>query len=99
MKLVGNLSHVTKSGNLVLRGNDIPSLYSFVGVKNAKIGRIRDIVGPASKPYVIVKPFKKLEEREIAFFKDVLFYELPKEKLGRAKARVTPRRREFGKQG
>ncbi len=89
MKVVGKLTHVTKSGNLVLRGNNIPSLYSFVGLKDGKIGKIQDIVGPASRPYVIVRPVKKFGEEEIASFKDVLFYELPKQN----------RRREFGKKG
>lgn len=76
MDLLGRLSHIAKSGNLVLRSKRIPSIYSFVVDKNStRIGQIRDVIGPASKPYILVKPQKKFTEKEIAALD---FYEIQK---------------------
>jgi RNA-binding protein len=81
---------VTKSGNIVLRSKDFPPLYSLVVTKDSKkIGKISDVFGPSSNPYVSVKPLKKLDKKELSSLKDEVLYELPKK--GRGK--------HFGKKG
>lgn len=76
MEFLGRLSHIAKSGNLVLRSKRTPSIYSFVVDKNStRIGQVRDVIGPASMPYVLVKPLKKFTEKEIAALD---FYEIQK---------------------
>ena len=86
MKLLGMLSHITKSGNLVLRGREIPSIYSLVATKDSrKIGKVQDVIGPASNPYIIVKPVKNFKKEELSNFE---FYELKKRRYGGKKGRV-----------
>jgi rRNA processing protein Gar1 len=76
---------MSKGGNLIIRGGEMPSLYSTVGTKDAKIGKVTDVIGPVSKPYIVVKPSKKLSEKEFSSLKGKIFYEY--------------RRRYFGKKG
>lgn len=76
MKPLGKFSHITKAGNIVLRSEDIPFLYSAVtdGVK--KIGKVQDIIGPAAKPYIVVKPTRALGENDLSQLSKGVFYEL-----------------------
>ena len=76
MKALGTFCHRTNSGNLLLRGNKIPSLYSWVVTKDLKkVGKVQDVIGPVSKPYIVIKPTKtKLT------IKESILYELPKNK-------------------
>ncbi len=84
MKL-GRLSHITKSGNLVLRGREIPSIYSLVTTKDSKeIGNVQDVIGPVSNPYIIVKPVKNFK-KELPNF---AFYEFKERRYGGKKGRV-----------
>lgn len=86
MKLLGTLSHVAKSGNLVLRGGQVPSIYSFVVTKDSrKIGKVQDIIGPVSNPYIIVKPAKNFKKEELSNFE---FYGLEKRRSHGKKGRV-----------
>ncbi|MBI5252932.1 MAG: hypothetical protein HY930_00820 [Euryarchaeota archaeon] len=85
MKLLGSLSHITRSGNLVLRSKEIPSIYSLVATKDSKkIGRVQDVIGPASSPYIIVKPVKNFK-KELSDFE---FYELKEGRYHGKKGRV-----------
>lgn len=73
MKFLGKLSHTTKNGNIVLRSGEIPAIYSFVVNKDSKrIGTVRDVIGPSSKPYIVVKPVRRFTEKELRSFD---FYE------------------------
>lgn len=66
MRSLGKVSHIAKSGNIILKGTTMPRLYSIAFSKNSKkIGRIRDIFGPVSSPYISIKPTKKLREKEL----------------------------------
>lgn len=86
MRALGELSHLTKSGNIVLRGGGVPSIYSYVVTQDHKrIGRVTDVIGSTSKPYVLVKPLRKFTEKELSSMK---FYELKKKRrryVGRQK--------------
>lgn len=74
MKALGELSHLTKGGNIVLRGGRVPEIYSSVVTQDhRRIGRVVDVVGPVSKPYIIVKPVRKFTEEELSSMR---FYEL-----------------------
>lgn len=76
MELLGRLSHIAKSGNIVLRSKRIPALYSSVVDKDStRIGQIRDVIGPVSMSYVLVKPLRKFTEKELA---NLDFYEIQK---------------------
>ena len=76
MKALGGLSHVTKDGNIVLRGGKVPAIYSpVVNKKGRRIGKVKDVIGPTSNPYVVVKPLRKFTEKELSSMK---FYELRK---------------------
>lgn len=83
MRALGTLSHETKSGNLVIRGHvdpsyEAPSIYSYAGTKKIKVGRIQDVIGPKSRPYIIIKPKKRLSEGELSSLKGDTFYESPR---------------------
>lgn len=79
MKAIGTLSHETKSGNLIVRGDEglkkIPSIYSYAGTKGMRVGKIQDIIGPKSRPYIVLKPEKKLSEKEISKLAGAPIYE------------------------
>ncbi len=87
MKVLGRLSHFTKTGNLVLVGEQVPRLYSLVGTKDKKIGKVQDVIGPSSRPYIVVKPSARPNEKDLAYLRKETFYELPREE----------RRKPFGK--
>jgi rRNA processing protein Gar1 len=80
VKAIGTLSHETKSGNLVIRGNDlpensVPSIYSYAGTGKTRVGKIRDVIGPRSNPYIVVKPEKKLKKKELSKLAGKTIYE------------------------
>jgi rRNA processing protein Gar1 len=76
---LGTFSHETRSGNLVIRGKEgmekAPSIYSFARTKNMKVGKIQDVIGPKKRPYIVVKPQKKLSESELSTLAGETFYE------------------------
>lgn len=79
MRSLGKVSHVAKSGNIILKGTTVPRLHSVVFSKDSKkIGRVRDIFGPVSGPYISVKPIKKLREEELSSLVGKDLYRLKK---------------------
>ncbi len=86
MKVLGTLSHETKSGSLAIRGNEnfpqVPSIYSYAGTKKTRVGKIRDIIGPKSRPYIIIKPVSKVD---ISSLKNETFYEFSRSEHVRKK--------------
>ena len=83
MKAIGTLSHETKSGNLVIRENEVPSyeapsIYSYAATKKMRVGKIRDVIGPKSRPYIVIKPEKSLSKGELSSLKGETFYESPR---------------------
>ena len=93
MKPLGKVIKLTKSGSILIQTTEIPSINSVVATKDSKIiGRVKDVFGPASKPYVQIKPGRKLGPKDIASMKNEMLYEVQK---GRSKRRRTNR----GKKG
>ncbi len=77
MDPIGNFSHVTRSGNIVLKSEkDIPAMYAPVVARGKDwskvIGKVSDIIGPISGPYIIVKPKKGIDPNSL---KNVAFFE------------------------
>ncbi|MDP7208127.1 MAG: Gar1/Naf1 family protein, partial [Candidatus Bathyarchaeota archaeon] len=64
---MGELSHFMKNGKILLRGGEVPALYSSVITAQSKhVGKVVDVIGPVSNPYVIVKPESKITEKELS---------------------------------
>jgi rRNA processing protein Gar1 len=81
VKAIGTLSHQTKSGNLVIRGDEanktsIPSIYSYATTGKGRIGKVRDVIGPKSRPYIVIKPEKKLSKKELSKLSTDTIYEV-----------------------
>jgi rRNA processing protein Gar1 len=80
VKAIGTLSHETRSGNLVIKGNEltenrVPRIYSYACTKKGRLGKIRDVIGPKSRPYIVLKPEKKLNESELSKLAGTTIYE------------------------
>ena len=57
MKRIGRVLHVSPNGNLILKAENLPRTNDRVVDELLKpIGRVFDIFGPFSAPYVAVKP-------------------------------------------
>ena len=84
MKAIGTLSHETKSGNLIIVGDEglqkIPSIYSYATANKMEVGKIQDVIGPKSSPYFVLKPQKKLTKKELSKLKSATFYESKRSK-------------------
>lgn len=84
MRALGTFSHETKSGNLVICGNEglenPPSIYSYANTKKKRVGKIRDVIGPKSGPYIIIKPEKKLSKADLFSLNGETFYEVSRRK-------------------
>lgn len=93
MKALGTLSHETKSGNLVIRGNEafkkVPSIYSFAAANKVRVGKIQDVIGPVERPYVVLKPQKKLTKKELSKLKSATFYESSRRKNAKTRRNST----------
>ncbi len=50
-------------------------MYSYAGTKTARIGKIHDIIGPRTSPYVIIKPEKRLSRKNLSSLIGEIFYE------------------------
>jgi RNA-binding protein len=54
---LGKVLHVTPSQNIVVKTEKLPKLGStVVNEKLETVGKVFDLIGPTSSPYVIVKP-------------------------------------------
>ena len=60
MKQVGEVLHLSKSGNLIvkLQTQQAPPLNSlvFTSSQNKLVGKVVDVMGPVASPYLAVKP-------------------------------------------
>ncbi len=56
LKRIGKILHLTKSGNVVIEAEEIPEINETVYLKDkTEIGRVVEVFGPVSSPYVLVK--------------------------------------------
>ncbi|MFQ6136044.1 MAG: Gar1/Naf1 family protein [Candidatus Hydrothermarchaeales archaeon] len=84
MKPLGKISHFTKSGGVILRSDEIPSMFSTVVTKDSReVGKVHDVFGPSSKPYILIKPFRRFGPKRLSSLKDEMLYELPKRRARR----------------
>ncbi|MFQ5888026.1 MAG: Gar1/Naf1 family protein [Candidatus Hydrothermarchaeales archaeon] len=89
MRPLGKITRFTKSGGILLRSIEIPSLYSTVVTKDLKkVGTVRDVFGPYSKPYILIKPMRKFEPKDLSSLKNETLYE--------SRERKSKRRRKVG---
>ncbi|HEX69237.1 H/ACA RNA-protein complex protein Gar1 [Candidatus Bathyarchaeota archaeon] len=66
MQRLGRVLHVTPSMNIIVKSETIPKLGQTVVDENLKVvGKVFDIIGPTSSPYVTIKPSIK-EPRKLA---------------------------------
>jgi RNA-binding protein len=64
LQRLGKVLHVTPSQNIVVKIDKTPKIGSAVVDEKLKVvGKIFDIIGPASSPYVVVKPAIKEPEK------------------------------------
>ncbi len=60
MQRLGRVLHVTPSMNIIVKSETTPKIGQTVVDENLKvIGKVFDIIGPKSSPYVAVKPSVK----------------------------------------
>ena len=60
MKKLGNISHISNRGRIILRSNHTPAFGLAVFTKNEKrLGTVQDIFGPTKEPYISVKVYAK----------------------------------------
>ena len=64
LQRLGRVLSVTPSQNMVVKTSEAPKTGSTVVDENLKtIGRVFDVIGPVSSPYVVIKPEIKNPER------------------------------------
>ena len=64
LQRLGKVLNVTPSQNIVVKTDKTPKIGSTVVDENLKvIGKIFDLIGPVSSPYVVVKPEVKGSEK------------------------------------
>lgn len=72
MKRLGVVLHATSYHNLLVRGELSSKKVAskivgsvVVTKKMKKIGKVYDVFGPLEQPYISVKPFKQISDREL----------------------------------
>ncbi|MFP4654481.1 MAG: H/ACA ribonucleoprotein complex subunit GAR1 [Methanohalobium sp.] len=75
MKKLGIVSHLSKNHNIIVRMDELkptdafkkaPKINSVVLNKAVKpVGKINDIIGPVSRPYVVIKVSNKITNSEL----------------------------------
>ncbi|MBS7633677.1 hypothetical protein KEJ15_08725 [Candidatus Bathyarchaeota archaeon] len=66
MQVLGLVTNVTPSHNIILKVKKLPKISETVVDENLKpVGKVFDIIGPVSAPYVSVKPTIKEPEKLI----------------------------------
>lgn len=62
MRRLGKVLHVSASGNMVVQATMAPSIGSrVVDEKIREVGSVYDVIGPVSRPYVVVRPAEGVE--------------------------------------
>jgi len=57
LKRLGKVSHISSHRKLILRSEFAPKIGDVVVTKDlTEIGKISDVFGPVSRPYIAVKP-------------------------------------------
>jgi len=81
VKPLGKVTRIMKNGSILLQSSTCPTLYSTAVTKDSKtVGRVRDVFGPASKPYILVNPVRNLGPKDLSALKNSTLYEIPRRK-------------------
>jgi rRNA processing protein Gar1 len=56
MKYIGKIENISHNGNILVRGEFAPKIGSEVFAGKRHLGKIVNIFGPVSKPYIAIKP-------------------------------------------
>jgi len=74
LQRIGHVLHLSSSGNVILKAENVPRIGDEVADENLKsVGKIFDVFGPVSSPYVAVKPNVKDPHR----FVNNILYAIP----------------------
>ena len=66
MKFLGNISHLSNSGKLIVKTTKTPPAGAFVFTNDKqKIGKVYSIFGPVKNPYVSVNIFRSVNRRDL----------------------------------
>ena len=64
MQRLGRVLHTSQSKNIVVRVENIPKIGAEVVDENLKpLGKVYDVLGPVSSPYVSIKPIFQDKEK------------------------------------
>jgi RNA-binding protein len=84
LQRLGRILNVTPSQNIIVKTDKTPKIGSTVIDENLKlVGKVFDVIGPVSSPYVVVKPTVKETEKLI----NKQLYLPPSQKEGRKERR------------
>jgi len=84
LQRIGSVLHVTSTKNMILKAENIPQIGDRVVDENLNhVGKVFDVFGPVSSPYVAVTPTVDEPKR----FVDHVLYAVPSLKYGREKRR------------
>ncbi|MCG2828861.1 Gar1/Naf1 family protein [Methanothermobacter sp. K4] len=65
MKSLGNISHVSSKGRIIVRSTRTPQLGAPVFTSEGRmIGKVHDIFGPTRNPYISVKPVRAIKPKK-----------------------------------
>lgn len=77
LQRIGLVLHISSSRNMILKAENLPRIGDQVADENLKpVGRVFDVFGPVSSPYVAVRPSVEEPDR---FIQRVL-YAIPSSK-------------------
>jgi len=92
LKRLGKVSHISSHKMLILRSEFAPRIGDTVFTKSlTKIGKVSDVFGPVSKPYVAIRPKEGLNLSELI---GQFLYILPSFKKSK---KIKSRRKTLGK--
>ena len=58
-RYVGKIKDISNTGNLVARGEFAPRIGSEVFAGNKHLGKVVNIFGPVTRPFIAIKPVMK----------------------------------------
>ena len=67
LQRLGKVLHVTPSQNVIVKADKTPKIGSAVVNEKIKVvGKVFDVIGPVSSPYVVIRPTIKDSEKIMA---------------------------------
>lgn len=95
VKRIGKISHVSKSGFIVVKAEELPKIGSEVCNRRLEsVGYVYDIIGPVNSPFILIRP-----KRVLRRFDDDLFVIVGGDDHGKGKGEGKGGRKGKGKGG